>query len=159
MYNLGSLYIPTGVRFFQNCYHGDASSAQFLPQGCRSQTRPNAFQIPQVLIPSLVNWVTGSFRSQQKPGFPASLRSSVFPPSLASCPVRICSSYLVLIAPSGSLLKPLQTSINSPFSHVCEFFLYELESSSNLQPASIILPFQSSMLEETRMSGGRVGGN
>lgn len=141
MYNLGSLYIPTGAHFFQNCYHGDASSAHFLSQGRRSQTRPNALHVPQVLIPYLVNWVTGSFSSQRKPGYQFSLLllEVMFPPTLASCPVRMRSSYLVLIAPSGSLLKPLQTSISSPFSRVCEFFLYELESSSNLQPASVIL--------------------
>lgn len=89
----------------------------------------------------LINWVTGSFRSQQKPGYQFSplLLEVVFPPAPASCPARMRSSYLVLITPSGFLLKPLQTSISSPFSHVCEFFLYELESSSNLQPASVIL--------------------
>lgn len=140
MYNLGSFYIPTGVRFFQNCYHVDASSAYFLPQGCRSQTGPNAFHIPQVLIPprQLSHWVIQIPTEARLPVFPASLRSRVSSRP-ASCPVRMRSSYLVLIAPSGSLLKPLQTSISSPFSHVCEFFLYELESSSNLQPASVIL--------------------
>lgn len=157
MYNLGSFYTPTGVRFFQNCYHGDASSAHFLPQGRRSQTRPNAFHIPQVLIPSrqLSHWVIQIPAEARLPVFPASLRNHVSS-CPASCPVRMRSSYLVLIAPSGSLLKPLQTSISSPFSHVCEFFLYELESSSNLQPACHP-PFQNSMLEETKCLEAELG--
>lgn len=78
--------------------------------------------------------------------FPASLRSPVFPPLLPV--LSKCLVYSI----SFPLLKPLQTSILLILFPIFLSSPSVLESSSNLQTASAILPFHGSVLEEARFS-------